>query len=214
MGNQLQARTWFTLSVALCQSFGCGNARPLVSSQSQVDQPTGLDERPLSLKLKIRIIGEARYSAERAREKVPPKVSLKHPTAFEKGVKYSKEVVSFPKVLDLPDPASADPDRRKELFFVWPDASLGQKLAHATATHRFLNGHNQWIKGTKPILITYDAVSQIWFIPISEVFRSCTSCESFQFTGAETQLISLHLKLADGSDVSIKIKFRVKGKVS
>lgn len=158
--------------------------------------------------LGLRVVSE---SADGSDPNVPdPRVDLAQTSSLDKGLRQGKEI-HLRNTLFLRDPLSPVEDHRKELFFVWPENSLGVPLTAARYTHRIQKANGSQKGSLQSKAVSYDQNQKRFFIPLAELFGPGLPELPQDVQAKDTQWIRLDLTPQNGANIYIEIRFQAVG---
>ena len=113
--------------------------------------------------------------------------------------------------LYLPDVRSPQRDHRRNLFFVWPEDSLGSRLSSAVYSHRIVNANDQVLGNLIPERAWHDTDHHRWFIPLTQIFRNRVGYAERDMGPEDIQELTLELTLENGGMRFVRIRFQAVG---
>jgi hypothetical protein len=100
------------------------------------------------------------------------------------------------------------PHQGQGLLFVGQREFLDTLIVQGTITYRIWNATNQWTLDLVTIPIKFDSIKNIWFVVISDLLTRRPSDLSPD-SSAETQVFILEVGLANHTNKTIEIRFRI-----
>lgn len=90
---------------------------------------------------------------------------------LQENVKSELEPLSLQRILFLRDPDSSFSERKKELYFSWPEIISGKSVLYANYSHRIFDSKKKTIYGTLiNRSVAHDLDNRYWFLPMNSIF--------------------------------------------
>jgi hypothetical protein len=186
---------------------------PEIPKLPEPPQPVAKKKTEIAKELKLRLVREGDRSNLDSSHVPDPNFSLKD-SILEPGVKFDRSTIYYSNIIDLPNPESQTLVQRRQLFFVWPEKFLNSRITYATVSHTIITGENRKIRGLIPSFAHHDVVKEWWYFPVSRLFEDVPNNQYRSVTEAETQVMSLHLELSEGTQHELEVRFKARGVIS
>ena len=117
--------------------------------------------------------------------------------------------INYTSKLFLKDSNSQNPLRQRELYFVWPEKSLGLPIQGVTYTHSVRNIHLQGNPNFHPRAAHHDTDNHRWYIPIAHIFRDPLTQQQIPVNPSDSQEVRLEISLENGPNQIVNLHFQI-----